>query len=168
MQPNSQPDLTTLPLRQSHPSLFKSLMLKAIFIFTAGVFIATGNATYVLEETVLTRNGVVDSPLIPVELFGIAFIVVGLTLAYGITNGLRRYKWARRGMIAAASLCGIFAVGYWFAFIQDFTPRIFAPLLWSYMTGQFIIWAGEPAFNPLSSALNAKPKTQAERDISGV
>lgn len=144
--------LVNLPLRQSHPSLFKSLVVKALFIIIAGLMLSTGQATYLIEEAVLYRNG--QSPLVPFEFWGAAFILTGSVLLYGITNGLNRYKWARRGMIMAAALCGIFAVGYWFSYLQGLTGRVFAPMFWTYLTCQFIIWAGEPAFNPLSSALN--------------
>ncbi len=153
---NRQRRNTDLPLRDSHPQLFKSLLVKGLFMLGCGGLMLTGYANYLIEETVLRRGG--QEPLIPITFWGIVFLLVSGMLIYGITNGVGRYKWARRGMVGAASICGVFALGYWFAFLGGYTDRALAPLVWSMLTALFIIWAGEPAFNPLSSALNYNGK----------
>lgn len=148
-----------LPLRETHPQLFKAMILKVMVLFAVGL-------------AILVKPGwIIDSKLndgdsvIPLAFWGLLFIAISIVFAYGITNGIKRYKWARRALIAGSIVTGIWAVGYFFALFSGQTDRVFATIFWFYACINFIIWAGEPAFNPISSALQNNGKAGKPEDV---
>lgn len=141
----------TLSLRKTHPTLFKALVIKSVMLVMLGIIFSAGFKQYIFELKILQT-----ARIVPLEFWGGIYLVNGLMLMYGISNGVRRYRWARRALIVASSLAGLFCVGYIFAIAQGLTDRLLAPLFWGYFSASLAVWTGEPAFNPLSSALNTK------------
>ena len=139
-------------LRDSHPQLFKATALKSVvlFLIALSMFI---KPEYVLQDLIST------SRIIPLWFWGVVFTIISIMMAYGISNGYRRYQWARRALISGAIVTGMWGVGYAFALFGGETTKVFGTIFWFYVCGNFVIWTGEPAFNPLSSALHNGKET---------
>lgn len=145
--------MSNITLNKSHPSLFKALILKCIVLLLIGLALLINRPGYIVD-TVLTAPRAL---VIPLEVWGLVFMGLAVSMAYGISGGLIRYRWARRALIGGAFITGIWAIVYIFALLGERTDRVFAVIFWIYINLNFIIWAGEPAFNPLSSALSESP-----------
>lgn len=158
MQYRTRSDNPDLPLRQSHPQLYKAMLLKTAML------IAVALAILIRPEFIIEENLRRPDPVIPLQFWAILYLGIAATLAYGVTNGLKRYKWARRALVAGAIITGIWAVGYMFAVFGGTSDKVFAAIFWVYACTNFIIWAGEPAFNPLSSALGNNSKAGELKD----
>lgn len=142
-----------IALKQNHPTLFMSLMIKAGFMVLVGLVLVIFGVQYFIEPHALQQT------LIPVNLWGIPVAVAGIMVFYGILGCPENYKWARRGLLTGSVVAGIFAAAYFFAFLSGYSDRIMSGLFWGYLSMVLAIWVPEPTFNPIASAtLNKKDK----------
>lgn len=142
-------DIAHTSLRNMHPSLFKSLVLKSAMLTLAGVIM-------IIQGEYSTRQEGLVISYIPIELWGLLFTASGLLTGVGIINNLKRYKYARYGLILGAGICGVWGVSYFAGLFTGPEPSPLGTLFFAYMSGTLMVWAGEPAFNPLASALRQK------------
>jgi hypothetical protein len=146
---NNQPK--SLLLRDSHPQFFKGLVLKVAMLLTVGVLCF-------IKPSLLVEQHLIDESTIPLSVWGAAFICIAVLMAYGLSSTVKRYRYARRALIAGAVISGIWAMGYLFAVIGGESDRGGSVIFWFFVCGNFIIWSGEPPTNPLSSALREREK----------
>lgn len=143
-------ELAHSSLRNMHPTLFKSLALKSAMLTLGGIGLAS-QGDYSPRQENLTF-----ALFLPIEFWGVMFTLAGLLTAYGIIFSLNHYKYARYGLILGAAVTGIWAASYIVGFATGATSSYLGAIFYIYLSGTMMIWAGEPAFNPLSSALRQK------------
>lgn len=140
---------TILRLYQSHPNLFKMMLSKSLFTLLIAYLLISHKAYLIIPRMALESK-----QIIPLQVWGIIWLIVGLLIAFGITLGVNRYRFARWGLILGALVGGYWAVGFWSLFILNKTTLINAPLLWTMYTITLVSWSSEPNFNPLSKAVH--------------
>lgn len=137
-----------LPLRKTHPNMFRNLLVWDLYTLAISGLLLLGKAHLLIPDAVLAQpQG------IPLEFWGVVYLLIGLALLYGIMTAKGRHNWARRAMVAAAFVGGFWAFGFWSLYFQGLTPLLTAPLLWTLYTAKMMIWASEPTFNPIASAI---------------
>lgn len=143
----------TEPLRKTHPSLFRSLVVKALFLLLLSVILIGTGGEALVEPEVLQ-----EADVLRMEFWGALFGIAGLMLTYGVTNGTKRYKWAKRGLLMASIVAGLFGVAYILTYLQGTVDTVLPALFWSFVSLTTAVWVPEPAFNPLASIINQKSK----------
>lgn len=138
-------------LRNTHPNLFYSLLVWAGFTIIVAALLMLGMERYLIPTTLIQRQ-----PSIPLEVWGILYTITGFLLLYGLTNGNKRYKYARWGMVIGSYIGAFWAIGFWSVFLNTSLISIHPPMLWTIYTLKFIIWSREPTFNPISALINTK------------
>lgn len=138
-------------LRETHPNLFYSMLVWACFTTVVALTLVF-NAEDKLIPVVLLK----EQPSIPLELWGVAYSITAGLLLFGITNGHKRYRYARWGMVIGSYIGAFWALGFWTAFLFQSSISLHPPMLWTIYTLKFVIWSREPTFNPISAVINTK------------
>lgn len=141
-----------LNVRITHPSLYKSLLIKAAMLMAGGL------AFWVQREYTGAMGALDFSSFIPLRVWAAGLFLSGALVAFGITLGAKRYKYVRYGLYLAAAIAGIWTAFYVAAFVTDEAPTLVPAIFWAYVSGTMAVWASEPTFNPLSAAIHEQQK----------
>lgn len=135
-----------LYINHAHPNLFKGIVLKAFISGLWGLFLLVGPPDFVINA----KNADIGR-VVPLQFWGLVFLLIAGLLIFGISGEIKRFKWARRGLILGAAIGSMFAIGFWFALFGGRIYGVGGPIFWTYYTFNFMIFATEPTFNPISA-----------------
>lgn len=136
-------------LKHTHPNMYRGILVKSLVSFIWGIALIAGDPKFIINA----QRGEIGE-VVPLHFWGFIFLIITAGLLFGMTGDTRRYKWSRRALIAGASIGSVFALGFWFAFFGGRIYGIGAPLFWTFYALNFMIWATEPQYNPVSAVSN--------------